>query len=80
MHQNYSWQKDRFGCFNFAKEEKKNFDLLPMDIKTKIIYNYLFKDIFDKHYRFFEPRMRPTMKNDSLFMAEFAKGMKPRWF
>jgi len=51
-----------------------------MDIKTKIIYNYLFKDIFDKHYRFFEPRMRPTMKNDSLFMAEFAKGMKPRWF
>ena len=40
----------------------------------------MFKDIFDKHYRFFEPKMRPTMKDDSLFMADFAKGMRPRWF
>jgi len=53
---------------------------LPNYIKTKIIYQYLFKDIFDTHQRFFKPKTRPTMRNDENFLSDIAKGMMPRRF
>jgi hypothetical protein len=69
--------KDRIAGINL---DDSNVKILPKYIKNKIIYEHLYKDIFDRFPRFFKPRSRPEMRGDEQFLIDIAKGLQPRNF
>lgn len=72
---NYSWEHDRLA---FLRSPDMN--IMPEYIKTRLIYKYLFSDIFDNFTRFFKPPSNLNIRADEDFLSKIALGLKPRKF